>query len=372
MITASQGRIGYATRYLAFLSRDTDSVRNYSWSFLNKFLPPLILAVSLLLTYFSWRAAQDDSMSRLKGSFDYRALNITNRLDERLLSYEQVMVGVQAFLSSSRKIGPEDFRSYGKSLHLAHTFPGIHNLLYAKLPRSFRLDMGKAVYTEQFPGHTQQLFDYDVLSDARVRSVILRAINSGEMAVTGNLPLAEDNGGLKQSGFLMLMPVYAYGSRHDTPGARRANCTGWVAGAFILDDLMAGILGESASDLDIEIFYGSEISADALMYDTDYSRADSRKKRGWFRSVHRVSAPGYPWTLEITSLPGFEARLDWSKPLLIASTGIGISILLTLLVWVLVRGREDALLQARRNCMPYSTIHRLGSGIPVSMAVTVS
>ena len=369
MITASQGRIGYAAKYLAFLSRYryTDSVRNYSRSFLNKFLPPLILAVSLLLTYYSWKVAQDDSMSRLKGSFDYRALNITNRLDERLLSYEQVMVGVQAFLSGPSRISPEDFRSYGKSLHLAHTFPGIHNLLYTKLHPSTRLDMRKAAYIEQSPGLNQQLFGYDVLSDARVRSAIARAINTGEVAVTGNLPMAEDKGDLKQSGFLMLMPVYAYGSRHDTPEARRANCTGWVAGVFILDDLMAGILGESASDLDIEIFYGSGVSGNFLIYDTDYSRADTRKKRGWFRSVHRVSAPGYPWTLEITSLPDFEARLDWSKSVLIASTGTGISILLTLLVWVLVRGREDALRHAAELDASKAQLHAILDNSPIGI-----
>lgn len=282
-------------------------------------------------------------MSRLKGSFDYRALNIANRLDERLLSYEQVLVGVQSFLSGARKIGQGDFRAYSNTLHLAHTFPGIHNLMFARLSPSPRLDVRKATFIEQFPGGNQQLFGYDVLSDTGVRSAIERAINTGEVQVTGNLPLAADDGESKQSGFLMLMPVYAYGSRHDTTELRRAKCTGWVAGAFILDDLMAGILGESASDLDVEIFHGSEISGNALMYDTDYSRADQKRNRGWFRSVHHVSISGYPWTLEITSLPGFEARLDRSKPLLIVGAGMGISILLSLLVWVLVRGRENAL-----------------------------
>jgi PAS domain S-box-containing protein len=327
----------------------------------------LVLAASMAITYYSWKSAWSDSQLRLKNSFDYRALNVTDRLDERLLSYEQVLVGVQALFSDSLKMNPGDFHSYISALHLSHTFPGIHNLMFAKIAPSLGIDISKAVYIEQFPGRNLLAFGHDILSDTKVHSAIEEAINTGKITVTGSLPMAPGGNGLKQSGFLMFVPVYIPGSKHDTRDERRAKCIGWVSGLFLMNDLMAGILDENSADLDIEIFYGKEISESALMYDTDYSRADSRKNRGWYKSIHQVSVSGYPWTLEITSLPGFESRLDQSKPLLVAGTGMGITVLLAILVWVLVRGRANAFRYAAELDASEAQLHAILDNSPIGI-----
>ena len=150
----------------------------------------------------------------------------------------------------------------------------------------------------------------------------------------------------------MFVPVYKFDpatnrtSKHDTLESRRANCIGFVVGAFILDDLMSGVLGDSEADIDIEIFYGTGTGIESLLYDTDNSRAVQAQYPGWFQSVHHINVEGYPWTIGTSSLPAFEAHLDKSKPLLVIESGIGISFLLAILVWVLVRDRARALLAA--------------------------
>lgn len=323
-------------------------LRILSKSLLFKFVPLLVLAASLTVTWFSWKIAQNTSMSRLKSDFEYRVLDVTSRLDERLQSYEQVLVGVQALFDDLHEMDALEFRSYVDALHLEHTFPGIHNLMFARVNVAGKFAPHRTIHVEQFPGYNQRAFGYDVLADAKVRSAIERAIDSGKITVTGNLPMTPGDGGIKRTGFLMFVPVYLPGSKHDTPAERRANYMGWAAGTFLMRDLMAGILGESAPDLDIEIFYGKQIADNALLYDTDFSRALAYKQHSWFRTVRQVSVSSYPWTLKITSQPGFEAQLDQSKPLLIAGSGLGISALLALLVRVLVRGRENALRYARQ------------------------
>ena len=338
-----------------------------SRSFLFKYLPLLVLAASLAVTFYSWKTAQNTSLARLKNNFDYRALNVTNRLDERLLSYEQVLVGVQALFAESRDMEAEDFREYVNALHLEHTFPGIHNLMFARITPSPHPDIGKAVYVEQFPGRNHLTFGHDALTDADVHATIRQAIDSGEVTITRNLATMPDGEDLQQSGFLMIVPVYTPGSRLDTPQQRRANCRGWVAGAFRMQDLMAGILGESASDLDIEIFYGRKMSGAALIYDTDAKEIHARQGREWFDAVHQVSVSGYPWTLRISSLAGFESRLDRSKPLLIVASGLGISILFAALVWVLVHGRENALRYAAELDASQTQLHAILDNSPIGI-----
>ncbi len=106
---------------------------------------------------------------------------------------------------------------------------------------------------------------------------------------------------------------------------------------------MSGVLGDSETDIDIEIFYGKGLDNKSLLYDTDNSRTDRTQYPSWFQSVHRIDVQGYPWTIETSSLPAFEAHLNKSKPLLVIESGIGISLLLAILVWVLVRDTARAL-----------------------------
>jgi PAS domain S-box-containing protein len=332
-----------------------------------RYMPLLVLAAAMVVTYFSWNSAQSDSVLSLQHNFEYRALDVADRLDERLLGYEQVLVGVQALFSDTAKMNVADFHSYVGALGLERTFPGFHSLMFAKTAAPSRLGLHNAVHVEQLASRDQHGLTYDVLRYATVRSAIEQAIDTGKIAVTGKLRAASQEHGRQQSGFVMVLPVYKPRAKIDTPDARHSACIGWIAGTFILDDLMAGIRHESASDLDIEIFYGSELSDSAMIYDTDFSRADTKHSKPWFKSVHQVDVSGYPWTLEITSLPGFEARLDRSKPLLIAGTGAGISLLLSMLVLVLVRGRANALHYAARLDASQTTLHAILDNSPIGI-----
>ena len=58
----------------------------------------------------------------------------------------------------------------------------------------------------------------------------------------------------EQAGVLMYLPVYRTGAPHSTLAQRRVNIIGWVNSAFRMDDLMRGIFGEHADDLDIDVY----------------------------------------------------------------------------------------------------------------------
>jgi hypothetical protein len=72
-----------------------------------------------------------------------------------------------------------------------------------------------------------------------------------------------------QAGFLMYLPCYGRGGIPLTFEDRRAALVGFVYSPFRTRDLMEGILGRALPDLRLEIFDGTEMSADTLMYDSE-------------------------------------------------------------------------------------------------------
>lgn len=314
-----------------------------------RYLPLFVLAVSLGLTYQSWNAVQRSGMADLRHDFEYRSNDVINRLAERLVSYRQVLVGVQALFSGQGLVDSAEFHAYVTSLNLEQDFPGIRNISFVVQDPDRTSISGKQLYAEQFRKSDAVELPESLLAGPASRAARERAIISGEVGVTGKISVRPVAGGHEQTGFLMFIPVYRFDaqskrtSKHDTLASRQENCIGFVVGAFILNDLMSGVLGDSADDIDIEIFYGSVSDSKSLLYDTDNSRAVMSHYPSWFQSSHHIEVRGYPWTIETASLPAFEAQLDSSKPLLVMESGIGISVLLAVLVWGLVRDRARAL-----------------------------
>ncbi|HEY6093983.1 MAG TPA: CHASE domain-containing protein [Gallionellaceae bacterium] len=333
-----------------------------------RYLPWLVLLAALAVTWQLWRNAQREPERDLQKNFNYRVLEIVNRLDERILSYEQVLKGVQALFISSGNVGGNEFRSYVSELHLDHNFPGMHGVTLALIRQAKAHGAYTALtYIEQYPGRNQNAFGYDVFARPELRAVMEYTVTTGNVAVTGKLDMAPEKDGRRQSGFLMYVPIYRKGGLNQTLEARRANVIGWVIASFRMSDLMFGLLGDSASDLDVEIFDGEQMSAQTLLYDPDFSNETGSTRNAWMKSVVRVEVAGHPWTMSISSLPDFEARLDQAKAQLIAETGSGISILLALLTWLLVRGRARAVQAAREISASEAKLHAILDNSPIGI-----
>jgi diguanylate cyclase (GGDEF)-like protein/PAS domain S-box-containing protein len=114
-----------------------------------------------------------------------------------------------------------------------------------------------------------------------------------------------------------------------------------------MDDLMQGILGENANQIDIEIHDGNDLSAKTVMYDPDLSGNIAWEKSN-FHTSKLIEIAGHQWTLAVRSQDGFEARLDRKRPLLIAFSGVVASMLLALLTQVLAQSRVRALRSAHQ------------------------
>lgn len=352
-------------------------------SHLVRFLPLLVLAVSLAVTYQLWKHARQNAAQNLQAHFDSHAHEAGMRTEQRMATYEQALRGVAGLFAASVSIERDEFHAYANALRLEESYPGVQGVGFALIvppqqkqrhidmirkqgfpaytihPEGEREIYTSVIYLEPFDERNRRAFGYDMYSDLEIprdgdiapgvrRAAMERARDSGKAALSGRavisgkvrLLMEMENDKRAQAGFLMYLPIYKNGTPLDTLAERRANIVGWVYAPFRMDDLINGIVAGYAAGLDIEIYDGDELSDRTLMHDSSRHGVEMSPL---FRTMLPLNIVDHKWTMAIHSLPGFEAQLDREKPQIVANAAIGMSLLLTLLAWLLVRDRQRTL-----------------------------
>jgi len=330
-------------------------------------LAGLVCALSLLVTWLAWSGARRDTAADLASQFDYRAHDLVSATVRRMAVYEQVLRGARGFMRGSAEVDRQAFADYFRLQNLQEHFPGIEALGIASIVPPGRLGAHEAAvraqgfpgysvhpegprpllssitHIEPFTGRNLRAFGYDMYSEPVRQAAMAAARDSGHAALSGKVVLVQEASD-PQAGVLMYLPVYRAGMPVATVEQRRAAIVAWVYAPFRMDDLMRGVGGAHAADLEVRIHDSATAAPDTLLF-------DSRSAPAWRapllrRTVH-ANISGRSWTLELASAPAFEARLDTRRPRVIAVTGAGLAFLLALVVWLLASARRRAVHLAR-------------------------
>jgi diguanylate cyclase (GGDEF)-like protein len=105
---------------------------------------------------------------------------------------------------------------------------------------------------------------------------------------------------------------------------------------------MQQIQGAYADEFDIEIYAGNEISDASLMYDSN-PNASAVSPYKLLKRIDRIAVGNHQWTIALAGLPAFEQKMNYGRPGLILRSGVSISLLLALLVWVFLDDRTRAI-----------------------------
>jgi PAS domain S-box-containing protein len=341
---------------------------------------PLLLAAlvflgSLIVTYLVADNAQRAAESELESTFHYRARDLETALVRRMAVYEQVLRGARGFLRGAVDLRRADFADYYDVLRLNENFPGIEALGVATIVPRAGLDAHvaavraegfrdydirpggeRALYTaithiEPFTERNRRAFGYDMYSEPVRRAAMDAARDSGRAAATGKVTLVQEGVILKRSderyGFLMYSPVYRAGLPHATLPERRAAIVGWVYAPFRMNDLMRGLGGGHAGDVDVAVYDGRQPLPAALLYRAHAGAAAPEPAPAARRPLYSYTAQldnaGRPWTLVIATSPAFEQAAGRGATAAIALTGVGLGLLLSLVIWLLASERRRAL-----------------------------
>lgn len=323
----------------------------------------VVLVIGLTAIYFLQNAALTTAQRIQQDNFDYQARESILRIEQRLGIYEQALRSLKGLYLASSHVDRGEFRTYVDSLDMEKHYPGIQGLgvslmippqekaahivavrseglpEYDVHPGGERELYTAIVYLEPFSGRNLRAIGYDMYAEPTRRAAMDKARDQDAPALSGKVKLVQENGQDEQAGFLMYLPLYRHDALHDTVEHRRANIFGWVYSPFRMNDLMYGILGEQADNIDLEIFDGAHAVPDALMY---HSQPLLHSGDPLFQSVRQIKIGGHVWTIRLHSLPAFEARMDTGKVTVIRFSGLLMMLLVSMLVWQLASGRAQA------------------------------
>jgi diguanylate cyclase (GGDEF)-like protein/PAS domain S-box-containing protein len=327
-------------------------------------LATLVMTLCLVLTWQLWEAAQRDAERDLRTEFAFAARDVVNQLALRMAAHIQSLRGVQGLFNSSDEVTRQEFTDFvlaqhadaeypgmkgvgyvaalpaaGRAAHLAQVrASGFHD--YAISPPGMREAYAPLVYLESFTGTRLRALGHDLLSEAPLRAMLEQARDSGQPTMSGKTTVARERGRGASDGVLIALPVYIGRKAPDAAEQRRDLLRGWVYAPFIMEDLMAHVGGERASELQLELYDGNEVTPAALM--AAGAASGVAAQAGALRTEQRIGIGGRRWTLLIQARPGFGDEQRNDAPRVVLALGLAVTVILSLLTWMLARSSATA------------------------------
>ena len=245
----------------------------------------VVLCLCLFVTFIGWQVSLSQLQRRGRDRFQRNVEQVTQSIQARIQGYEQVLKGAAGLFAASDDVRRDEWKQYVSLLEINERFPGIRALGYiAHVPRrglaafiatnrlddamefnihtghpdATRLGTNPVHYVVQFVepmrGNGRAL-GYDIASEANRREAAERARDTGEAALTARIQLVQTEDDLPA--VILMLPIYRQGLSVTNTAKRRAAVQGWVYGAFVMRDLMAGLIETRDAAIDFEIFDGT-------------------------------------------------------------------------------------------------------------------
>ncbi|MEX2258004.1 MAG: CHASE domain-containing protein [Woeseia sp.] len=322
----------------------------------------VVLTVSLLGTALAWYLTHTAVIREASLRFDSEIGAVRADLADRLRAYEQILRGGVSLHHTLQTVTRENWRDYVENLEISESYPGLQGIGFSQViapgdvdahvlavraegfpeysvwPDGEREIYTSIVYLEPFDWRNQRAFGYDMFQEPVRRLAMERARDTGLASLSGRVSLVQETNEAVQAGFLIFLPVY----RTPTPSdalERRRQLVGYVYSPFRMNDFMRGFMGDRGRSVALEIFDGSTVSEDGIMYDsTAPGRPDVVDEPS--STVEAIDLNGHTWTLRFSALPALAA--DRSKPVIVLAGGLVVSFLLWGIVASLARQRTQA------------------------------
>lgn len=328
----------------------------------------LVLLCSLSLTALLWQHEKSNAQHELHAALDFHVRDLSARIEQRMFSYAQFMHGAQSLFATSLSLPQNDFSAYVKNLELGVDFSSMGRVgivwqvaaqhekefvqaAHSEVAADFHIHPGgvRPSYAlvqriEPDTAENRQLLGLDMLLDPTLLASMERARDTGTMAMSGRFQSGASANTKTQSCFMLYLPLYKKTAQLDTISQRRANLDGWVFAEFKVNAVVATLYGETPPLVHLQIYDGTDVHAEHLMYD---SAPALTTYPGQLQMIEYVLSGGHTWTIVMRPLPGFARQLGRDHSDMIALLGSILSVLLTLMTWQLVSGRERALKLAR-------------------------
>lgn len=328
---------------------------------LTGFIPTVVFIFAIALSIMLYESAADSLNKNINNTFDIYVNEMSNAISVRMGTYEQVLRGGEGlFMANGDRVTRKMWMEYARSLELDRLYPGIQAIGFARVVAREGLEQhiregrtsGLAGYTVHpvndkseyivvtmmYPENVQNMrvMGYDLSSESVRESMLKRAAETGKTAVSGKMVLRQETVTEKApAGILMSMPVFRNGKLY-----------GYVSAPFRVNDLMRGIFGSYAKGVSLKI-YDNAVADENLMFETR-----TPVKAGLSKTVP-LNIYGRTWYLRFQAGEAFFEKFDMNKPLLLLIGGVVTGVLLSLLIYILLKTRSKAFEMAEQMAQKF-------------------
>ena len=217
------------------------------------FLPLLALITGLGITAGVWKNGEENSRQRLKYLFEYRAEEITLKIESRMHNYEQMLEDLAGLVRLRPEISESEFRDYVQNLHLDSRFPGTQGIGFTRYLRSAELSAYLAQQKKRKPDFNfrpagerdsyapvqylepptpanSKVIGFDLLSEPIRHQSMSRALTERRTVASARLTLVQDAQSPGKAGVLIATPVFLFDGSPNASSEAEPKMWGFVGG----------------------------------------------------------------------------------------------------------------------------------------------
>jgi signal transduction histidine kinase len=332
-----------------------------------------VLLISLLLAGLAWYYVRQTVEAQDQVRFDETIQATQAAVDRRTDAYLDALFGARGVFLASKAVEREEWERYVEGIETKSRLEGLQALGFARYVRpaerpafvsEARREGMPAMRPDLDPGGERSAYfplalvaptdeanlsmiNQDAYTEQAHKVAMDAARDTGSPQATRMVyvltgPTANSSADLALSpGFAVYLPVYAEGEPVENVAARRRALKGFVVGYFRRDGLLDDVFGSGFDPaIDFEVYDGADVESSSLLYDEDgVERAGEEGYDPLFSEKSRFGVAGREWSLYFATLPGFKNGTESNLPAFVLASGIGASVLLFGISWMLVRSR---------------------------------
>lgn len=316
----------------------------------------VVLGGSLIITFVILGLFYSYILIQKEHDFEFLIEQITTQIENRLVSYEQVLHATQGLFMSSNDVTSDEWKTFVQNQQVEILFPGVQVVGYSQKigssenlaqhiqkmqqtypdyevhPDSPRDEYHSIVYIEPVNARNLAAVGYDMFSEPTRRAAMEQARDTNTITISGKVTLMQEITKDVQPGFLMYLPVYKNDQSHKSIEEKRNSLQGFVFCAFRTHDLFNAMLPDlpELEEHGIRFKVYDEKSEKNLFYDSKKDTTNNAViKSKYLDFGHRK------WIIEYAHVPKFT---PFETMVMVAIPAIGVS--MSAFVFIAIRSNQ--------------------------------
>ncbi len=313
-------------------------------SYTRKIIVSAALSIVFSLTVVLFFAASKWEHDKQYGEFQNSAEKAVTSLQIQVAQYLYVMHDMAAFYNASNDITRQNFSSYAQEVmqhypgslsfsliqrvknsertefELNQTISHAAELFFIKerdsagkfIPAREREEYLPVTYIEPY---SADIIGYDNASDPQRKLALDEARDNAQLSSTGRITLLQNDS--DSYGILIFSPLYKKYTSNQTVQERRDNLIGYIAGAFLIRELLETSLNWiTKEDLNFVLYDDSATPDKRFLYDSRSPHRDTEAEQKSFDDFvweKQINVAGKSWTIKcLRSQTAIAAQQNWT------------------------------------------------------------